>query len=66
MNNDVCFACGRRLGRNPGVVTCPDAQDVYVGRECFKLVAAGGVDGYQPPRGGPRLFLLQFDPKGSR
>lgn len=66
MDNAVCFACGRRLGKNPLVVTCVDEQDVTVGRECAKAIQAAGAAGYQPPRGGPRLFLLEFDPKGSR
>lgn len=60
-----CFACNRRLGRHPHLVTCEDEQDVLVGRECFKLIAAAGARGYQQ-QVGPRLFLLEFDPKGKR
>lgn len=59
-----CFACDRKLGRNPALVTCSDAQDVLVGSECARLIMAGGVDGWQPPKGGPRLYALKFDPKG--
>ncbi len=60
----VCFACGRRLGRNPKLVTCIDEQDVFVGTECGKLVEQSKEAGYQPPKGGPRLYDLRYDPKG--
>lgn len=53
---DKCFACGRKLGRKPVLVDTRDAQLVYVGRECYKLVRAAGNAGYQPPKGGPRLY----------
>lgn len=53
-----CFACGRPLGANPHRADTRDAQVVDVGRECYRLIEAAGEDGYQPPRGGPRLWLL--------
>lgn len=56
---EKCFACGRRLGKYPILVDTRDDQTVYVGRECAKLVAAAGERGYQPPKGGPRLFPLK-------
>jgi len=34
-----------------------DDQVVKVGPDCFKHVRAGGALGWQPPRGGPRLYL---------
>lgn len=55
---DRCFACGRILGRNPALVDTRDGQTVFVGTECFKKVQAAGEDGYQPPKGGPRLWLI--------
>ncbi len=58
---DKCFACDRRLGANPKLVDTRDAQTVYVGSECFKKIEAAGANGWQPPKGGPRLFLI---PKG--
>lgn len=61
---DRCFVCGRRLGRNPLLVTCADEQDVFVGSECAKLIERAGAAGYQPPDGGPRLYVLAHDPKG--
>lgn len=54
-----CFACNRPLGKSPVIVDTRDDQTVYVGRECYKLVVAAGETGYQPPLGGPRLYLLQ-------
>ena len=55
---DFCFACGKKLGKAPRLVDTRDDQTVYIGRECYKLVVAAGAEGYQPPRGGPRLWLL--------
>jgi len=59
---EKCYACNRKLGKTPHLVTCCDEQTVYVGRECYKLIVAGGKQGYQPPLGGPRLYLLECKP----
>ena len=56
-----CFACDRKLGRNPKLVDTRDDQTVYVGTECYKLVMAAGEKGYQPPAGGPRLYPLKTE-----
>lgn len=56
---EPCFACGRKLGKNPKLVDTRDDQTVFVGRECFKLIVTAGENGYQPPSGGPRLYLLE-------
>lgn len=66
MSQRVCFACGRKLGGNPALVTCEDEQDVLVGSECYDLIRRAGAEGFQPPRGGPRLYTLSHDPKGTR
>lgn len=55
---DRCFACDRRLGRNPALIDTRDGQTAFVGSECFKLIRAAGDAGWQPPKGGPRLYLL--------
>lgn len=62
MNNriDRCFACSKRLGKTPKLIGCKDDQTAFVGSECFKCIAAAGEQGWQPPKGGPRLYLLQF------
>lgn len=56
--NDKCFACGRKLGKNPRQVDTGEDQKPSVGSECFKLILAAGAAGYQPPTGGPRLWVL--------
>lgn len=56
---DKCFACDKPLGKSPALVDTRDAQTVYVGSECFKKIRAAGDSGYQPPLGGPRLYLLR-------
>ena len=55
---DKCFACGKRLGKTPALVDTRDDQKVFVGRECYKLVLDAGQNGYQPPKGGPRLYPM--------
>lgn len=59
--DERCFACGRRLGKTPLLVDTRDGQEVFVGRECGKLVLAAGDDGWLPPKGGPRLFPIPAD-----
>jgi len=56
--NDKCFACDRALGRKPKVVDTRDAQFVHVGVDCFRKIVSAGDSGYQPPKGGPKLYAL--------
>lgn len=56
--SDKCFACDRKLGKSPMLVDTHDDQFVYVGRDCGRLITAAGESGYQPPKGGPRLYPL--------
>lgn len=60
-----CFACDRPLSAASGwvLVTCMDDQDVFVGSDCHRNVRKGGRAGWQPPKGGPRLYTLACDPK---
>lgn len=53
---DKCFACGKKLGKSPALVDTRDDQLVFVGRECFKLIAEAGEGGYMP-KSGTRLFF---------
>lgn len=53
-----CFACDKKLGKNPTIVDTRDGQIVFVGSECFKLIRRSGETGYQPPLGGPRLWRI--------
>jgi len=52
-----CFACGRPLGRSPALVDTRDGQKVFVGRSCARLIEKAGDAGYDPPKGGPTLYL---------
>lgn len=62
--DEKCYACGRAFNgeQNRTLVTPADDQLVYVGPECHRKIKAAGVAGYQPPRGGPRLYLIEFKP----
>lgn len=55
---EKCFACDRPLGESPARVDTRDGQTVFVGHECYVLVANAGEAGYQPPKGGPRLYHI--------
>lgn len=57
---EPCYACGRPLRGRGRLVGCKDDQAVYVGSDCFRMIRNAGTEGYQPPRGGPRLYLLEF------
>lgn len=60
---EKCFACDRPLGLRPKLVDTRDGQTVYVGAMCFERIVAAGEAGYQPPKGGPRLYLYTPPPK---
>ena len=62
---NTCFACARRLGTHPHMVECMDEQTVYVGSECFKKITQAGRAGYQPPLGGPKLYLMGYGYSGA-
>ncbi|WP_187084021.1 hypothetical protein [Ramlibacter albus] len=54
-----CFACDRVIrDRNPLRADTRDAQLVFVGSDCYRKIVNADDDGYQPPKGGPRLFAL--------
>lgn len=61
--NERCFACDRPLGGDMSIHSADtrDDQIVYVGSECFKKIKAAREKGYQPPKGGPRLWLTMKD-----
>ena len=66
--DDKCFACGRRFrGNSWGYVAHPEAitldgQRVLVGHDCAKKIGAAEYVGYQPPLGGPRLWIDLYAP----
>lgn len=57
METIVCYACDRPLKRR-FIVKTSDDQKVFVGPDCWARVIDAAAEGYQPPRGGPRLFSL--------
>jgi len=62
MTPQRCFACGRRLVRPRPVYLTDRLADggsyvVQVGPECFGLARQAGAAGFQPPRGGPRIYV---------
>lgn len=54
-----CFACGRQIRRVSHALTSLDEQTVYVGPCCFAKAKNAGLTGYQPPKGGPRLYMSE-------
>lgn len=62
---DRCFACDKPLRNADAVVTEDGRQHPFVGRDCFRRIGAAGPKGYQPPKGGPRLFLFAKDAAAS-
>lgn len=54
-----CFACDRVIRRrDPLRADTRDGQWVFVGTECYRHILNGGTFGYQPSKGGPRLFPM--------
>lgn len=59
-----CFACGARIGKSGCArAHTADGQNVYVGSSCWQKILSASTDvrggehaGYQPPKGGPRLW----------
>lgn len=55
----TCFACDRVHGKSEYVLLEDGSRTVPVGRSCYaKVRKADRIEGYQPPNGKPRLFLI--------
>jgi hypothetical protein len=59
-----CYACGKRTKgvRSFTLTVClsdDDGRRVPVGPDCHKKTRLAGVRGYQPPKGGPRLYFSE-------
>jgi len=55
---DRCFACDRPLHGDVREAMTIDGQIVRVGPDCYrKIVEAGPVLPYLPPKGGPGLIV---------
>lgn len=65
MTHKKCFACDKKLGKNPHVADTRDDQTVFVGADCYKKIEKAGQEGYRPTSwdfgGNLRLYTL---PKG--
>lgn len=59
MNNERCFACGRKIKTTIHLADTRDDQIVYVGKDCWKKIKNAGENGWQPDRGGPKLYLIK-------
>lgn len=60
-----CFACDKLIMKEPRNARTFDGQHVLVGPECAKKIPhvhKGREHGYQPPKGGPRLFNMALIP----
>lgn len=56
---EYCFACGKVLKPgNEHRIDARDTQKPFVGSTCYAKIRKAGSKGYQPPKGGPRLFLI--------
>ena len=55
-NQERCFACDRPITGTPRLADTRDDQIVYVGPDCYRQIVATGEDGYQPAKGGPKLY----------
>lgn len=54
--SDKCFACDKQLTTNYFVADTRDGQVVHVGNDCYRKIMAAGEAGFQPDKGGPRLW----------
>lgn len=52
-----CFACDKKMKNKKYLVRCIDEQTVFIGPECYNKVLRSD-NGYQPPLGGPKLYLI--------
>lgn len=68
--DEKCFACGRKFRKNnfgrivfhPEALTT-DGQRQFVGHDCYRKIVDAGEEGYQPPLGGPRLWIEMSAPR---
>lgn len=56
------YACDKPLASYEMADT-EDGFAVHVGSECYRKIIKAGREGYQPPKGGPRLYPLTQYPR---
>lgn len=54
---NTCFACNQLFKHRPRIADTQDGQTVYIGNNCYQKIKKAGYEGYQPPKGGPKLFV---------
>ena len=65
-NGERCFSCDKPLLSdvdgllNARHVWTRDGQNPIVGFECYKRASAMTIHGYQPPKGGPRIYTTML------
>lgn len=61
-----CYACGKDVRTTRYAYTADDGQQQQpVGPDCYRAISHFGKSGYQPPRGGPRLYVRQEDARAA-
>lgn len=53
-----CYACDRPIRGNRHPTFTSDGQTQHIGIECARRVYKSRSEGYQPPKGGPRLYAF--------
>jgi len=56
---EKCYACDKPIGNIATEVDTRNSQKIYVGSDCFKKIKQAGDKGWQPPKGGPKLYLIK-------
>lgn len=51
-----CYACDKPLMMNAYEALTIDNQLIWVGADCARKIAKANKEGWQPPKGGPKLF----------
>ena len=50
-----CFACDKKLKKHREAQVIGESTIVWVGLDCYSKIKRAGYEGWQPPKGGPRL-----------
>lgn len=59
---EACYACGRPMKSDGAQCVTEDGQRQRVGHDCWYHIHRAGRLGWQPPRGGPRLYRPEDAP----
>lgn len=59
---DPCYCCGKLMKYRTAAIYTSDGQPQWVGLDCYKHIVSAGKIGFQPKRGGPKLFKENPNP----